>query len=142
MYPAQHVLASGALGAVVYLISRDPKDSIASFLAGWLVDADHLLDWLKLYGLSTDLRSVYGRFSRCQVPRAYVVLHSWELVMAFGAICIFYSFDSLLVCILLGWLFHLLLDELHNRPKKILSYFFIYRLIHNFDTAFLGTLRS
>lgn len=100
MYPAQHSLASGALGAVVYLISRDPKDSIASFLAGWLVDANRLLDWVKLYGLNTDLSNIYGRFYSCKVSRAYVILHGWKLVMAFGAIC--------------GWLFHLLPDELYT----------------------------
>lgn len=142
MYPAQHVLASGALGAVVYLISRDPKDSVAFFLAGWLVDADHLLDWVRLYGLNTDLHGIYERFCSFQVPKVYIILHSLELVMAFGAICILYPLDSFLFCIFLGWLLHLLLDMLYNRPRRILAYFFIYRLIYNFDTASLVTLQS
>ncbi|MDO8136635.1 MAG: hypothetical protein Q6354_03250 [Candidatus Brocadiales bacterium] len=137
MRPLQHILASGAFGLTVYALNREPAQAISCFLAGWLLDLDHFYDWVQNFGFNTDYTYVYNRFGTNRISRPYILLHSWEPIIGFWLLYAFYSISPLISGIFLGFTFHLALDQIFNGPKKVLLYFFTYRLIHGFDGPFL-----
>jgi hypothetical protein len=63
--PVFHALVAGALGAGVYQVSGCWEAGAATFVAGVIPDADHLLD---LYNWSV----------RRQTHRLFYLLHGWE----------------------------------------------------------------
>ena len=101
-------------------------------LFGWLIDLDHLIDFLilvkkkDLFNLNLFLSGSY--FKKTQ--KIYIFLHSYEITF-------FLFISSIMVeqnifYVALAHFFHLLQDQISNKVKKF-SYFFIYRLLNNFS---------
>src|SRR3989339_184496 len=57
----QHIVASGLVSSAVYGATRSPTIAIACFFTGFLVDADHLLDYWMSYPLSLNPEFAIGR---------------------------------------------------------------------------------
>lgn len=140
-------MTSGALGLTVYALKGDSAPAVSCFLAGWLIDLDHVFDWVNNLGLRRGLLAlinVYNLFpyegfeeSRHRVTRIYIFLHSWELIIGFWGLCIFYPMNPVVTYIFLGFTLHLALDQKFNEIRNHLVYFLIYRMTHRFEHAAL-----
>lgn len=101
-------------------------------LFGWLIDLDHLIDFLilvkkkDLFNLNLFLSGSY--FKKTQ--KIYIFLHSYEITFLLFISSI--MIEQNIFYVALAHFFHLLQDQISNKVKKF-SYFFIYRLLNNFS---------
>ena len=101
-------------------------------LFGWLIDLDHLIDFLilvkkkDLFNLNLFLSGSY--FQKFQ--KIYIFLHSYEItvLLFFSSILI----EQNIFYVALAHFFHLIQDQILNKVKYF-SYFFMYRLLNNFS---------
>lgn len=101
-------------------------------LFGWLVDLDHLIDFLiinkkkDLFNFNLFISGSY--FQKSQ--KIYIFLHSYEitLLLLISSIIV----EQNIFYVALAHFFHLLQDQITNKVKNF-SYFFIYRLLNNFS---------
>lgn len=108
-------------------------------LSSIFVDIDHFLDYFITQKKIDSIRTIVRSFnSFAIVKKNYFVLHSWELVIIFIIILAFY-YNSLLIAIFSGYIFHLGLDQIFNTQMqgkyncKNYFYFFFYRMACKFD---------
>ncbi len=145
MKPAGHIVASGALGLTLYAIKGDITPALSCFFAGWLMDLDHVLDWVKNLGLRRGVLSLLNfdnhfnfesyEESKHEVIHIYVFLHSWELIISFWGLCLLYTIAPVIIGVFLGFTLHLALDQISHELMSPLAYFFTYRIFHRFHVA-------
>lgn len=107
---------------------------IAILFFGWLIDVDHLFDYLifcirdktkpNLYAF---LDSKYFKLNK----KIYLPLHSWEICSVF-LILFLISFQVNFLLIFLSYSLHLIQDQLTNNVKYH-TYFLFIRAKYNFN---------
>lgn len=109
-----------------------------ALLTGWLIDADHLVDFgyfLMNSSVSTFDRSVLvsGAYFK-QNGKVIVPLHSWELVFLWLMVWSSLGYPGIAITGAAAWAAHLLHDQLSYRVTP-LGYFFAYRAKRHFAYA-------
>ena len=87
------------------------------FLSGWLVDLDHIPDFVGTWGW----RKGFGRlaclgFQKPDPRSAYLPLHAFEWIPLCGLAVWLYPSNFWLLGAVLGYLLHLLIDHGHQCP--------------------------
>jgi len=132
-----HFLLTLGLSIILFIFFHDLRLMPIAFLFGFFVDVDHLFDYLKWKKRNFSLKefftpSVYARGSK----KTYVPFHGWEflpLIYFLGNLLrIKLSIEGLQWAATLAYFGHMFWDQIYVSPKP-LAYFFIYRLINNFD---------
>jgi len=100
-------------------------------LSGFLIDADHLLDYALSYKLTFNARKIYETCEKLELKKFYLVLHSLEIVIILWAAIYIFSLGKFWQAIALGLTQHIVLDQFTNRMRPF-GYFFIYRLLNRF----------
>ncbi len=146
MKPVGHIVSSGALGLAIYALKGEPAPAVSCFMAGWLVDLDHIFDWVNNLGLQRGILTLLNVYnilpmetfeeSKRDITYIYLPLHSWELILGFWLLYAFYPMDPVITGAFLGFTLHLSLDQKVNEVKR-LAYFFTYRMLNRFETAAL-----
>jgi len=136
MMPQYHFIISVVVSLIFFVFTRSPTASLLCFLAGFMLDADHLIDfWLYKGRLTLSREILQGFYEKWdKVP---VLFHSIEFLIPVALLgFLFPSLSLLLLGIATGFLSHLILDfmsyELHP-----LSYFLTYRVIKRFDKRYI-----
>ncbi len=132
MKPICHLGISIITGAATFLTTKTISPSIACFLVGWLVDVDHIWDFYKNVGKDFTVKKFLKTFEDGEIKKAYLYLHSYELLFGLICLCFFSHFNYLLSFTTLGFAIHLVFDQIFN-PVKPLSYFIIYRILNSYD---------
>ncbi len=133
----QHAAVSASLSAGLYLATGDPALAGAFCLSGIFVDLDHVLDYVMEKG-RLDLGDFFDHFGKHRARRLVLVLHAWEWFPLVAALWALSARPSWLLGLLLGWLVHLVLDQIVN-PLRLTGYFFFYRAGVRFDARFIGS---
>jgi len=132
MKPVSHLCVSIITGVTTFLATRDMYSSISCFLAGWLVDIDHVWDFYKNVGKDFTVKKFLKTFEDGEIKKAYLYLHSYELLFGLICLCFFSHFNYLLSFTTLGFAIHLFFDQIFN-PVKPLTYFITYRILHSYN---------
>lgn len=141
--PGGHLVTTAIACATAAAITGDAVLTAAVAVGGFLIDADHAVDYV-VFERQRDLRP--GSFLRYYLEgrtrRVVLALHSYE-VFALIAVAAWWTHASWLWGYLLGGLMHLTLDLIFNgelTPRSIVPFYsFVYRLAHRFDArAMLG----
>lgn len=128
-----HIITSAGVAGASYYHYRSKPAALATFLAGWLIDLDHLVDYVKAHGW----RPNWAKFSEaCHEEysgKLYLPLHSYELLALF-----FFFFKGgkkqpYRIGITLSILTHLLLDQRCNPGRKSSTYFLAHRIRKRFN---------
>ncbi|HHT9124082.1 MAG TPA: hypothetical protein ACFYEF_14540 [Candidatus Wunengus sp. YC63] len=138
MKPICHLGVSIITGVVTFLTTKTISPSIACFLAGWLVDVDHIWDFYKNAGKDFNVKRFVNAFENGEVKKAYLYLHSYELLFTLALLCFFTHFNHLLSFTTLGFAVHLLFDQIFN-PVKPLTYFITYRILNSYNADVVFT---
>ena len=120
--PRYHLLASAALGTAILATGGRRRAAAAPLVSGFLVDFDHLLDYLLI-------RTPIGE------GRLVLPLHGWEYVP------LWWLLDRRLGTgggLVLGYALHLTIDQLWNEKRSGLAYFVTYRARQRFRADQLG----
>lgn len=136
MRPLKHILSSAAAGGAFYIYSSSIAASFICFLSGVLIDLDHFYDYYlnyKKWPLS--LKDFYLSCIEHKFKRAYLLLHSLELVALLWFFIVIFRLNLFWVAVALGVSLHFLLDILGNR-----AYFFTYSFIYRMQKDFLAKL--
>lgn len=126
------------MGIGVGLVTGSTGAGVAATLASVLVDVDHILDYTFSNGGFRSLSHMFDFCYRGNLKRFFLLAHSYEL-WTIAALTLPPLLPGPVIWgVLLGWLLHLLLDQLFN-PCKIWTYLFIARLAHRFQPEHIGT---
>jgi len=132
MKPKQHIIASGIISYMVYMVTNSPLSALASFLAGVLIDLDHLIDYYLNYGLTYKIKEIYKAIEELQLPKVYVFLHSYEVLVVLWGLIFLVPLNHVYFAIAIGMTQHMFFDQLCN-PLKPKAYFLIYRIANGFE---------
>ena len=130
-----HLPLSLAVGAAGWWLSGDSGCLLAALLAGWMIDADHLVDfgvYLRRVGKAADYSLLKtGRYFKLN-GMVVVPLHAWEITLGLGVLAIL-SPDSrhLLASAALAHGLHLAQDQLVYGVRRQ-GYWLLSRLNHGF----------
>ncbi len=128
-----HIITSAGIGIASYARYRSRPAAVASFLAGWLIDLDHIVDYVRAHGW----RLNWTRFNEASHEKysgkLYLPLHSFELVALFFLLFRGPKRQPFRVGITVSILTHLLLDQRCNPGRKRTTYFLFDRIRKKFD---------
>jgi len=140
---ALHLALSLLAGIIVYKIWGNKLVSfIAAIAAGFLIDADHLFDYLLAFGWKFSLMDFLMGRQFLVSDKLYLPLHGWEYVIVLMIIVIVFKnkiFRSVALALGLSLFLHLAADTFWNHGLMFKSYSIIYRARNDFETERLVT---
>lgn len=113
---------------------------VGAFLGEFLLDADHLFDYVVAFGPRFNLEYFLSGTMFEKTHMIILPFHSWELVLASAIAAGFVknrTLRILLVAFMFGIFLHLAYDTVYNHIF-IQGYSFIYRWAHHFDPRFIS----
>jgi hypothetical protein len=139
MRTVHHVITSAGVGLLTYHRYRCTTAAIASFFAGWLIDLDHIVDYVRAHGWKVSWFHVNEAKHEEYSGKLILPLHSFELLALFFLFFRGPKRQPLRFGITLSILTHLILDQRGNPSRKPLTYFLAHRIHKRFDAqAILG----
>lgn len=138
MLPIKHIAVSAPLAVTLGWLTESLWAGMLCFFSGFLVDLDHMLEYLLYYGLK-DVRpkKVYHACANManweeegKVNRIFLVLHAAEIAIA---LWVGYAFTQniYLLAAALGYSAHLIMDASANAIKPS-AYFLTTRIKNGF----------
>lgn len=128
-----HIVTSAGIGLASYYRYKSPPAAIASFLAGWLIDLDHIVDYVRAHGWRLNWSKFHEACHEKYSGKLYLPLHSYELLALFFVFFRGGARQPYRVGITLAVLTHLLLDQRCNPSRRPLTYFLTDRIRKRFD---------
>lgn len=132
MKPGAHLLASAAVSVSIYYTTRSLVFAGVSFFAGFIIDIDHLIDFTREYGLSSDPRKLFKVFHETRFNKLFLWFHAWEWLIILFALSFIFEGNRVLPGLFAGMLHHLILDQCCNGVTP-LGYSIVYRAVHQFS---------
>jgi len=142
MSPGGHLATTALACGVAYGVTGSPLLTAGMAAGGFFIDVDHAVDYVVFDG-RRDLRpGVFLRYYlEGRVRRAVLVLHSWELLAALGALAVWLA-APLLRGLAIGMAMHLALDVIFNgrfaTSSMLPFYSFAWRWRRGFEVGRLG----
>jgi hypothetical protein len=131
MKVSHHLMASGLISGGLYAATRSIPLAVASFVFGWLIDIDHLVDYVIEHGPRADVPYFFSTYRDNRYRRARLVLHGWEWPVLVAIAGRKVPCHGWLAGVALGWLQHLAFDQLTNAPRT-LGYSIVWRALRGF----------
>lgn len=134
MQVRKHVVSSIVISALLWWFSRSIAAAVACFLAGVLVDLDHLFDFIFNHRGRLRFRRLFLIFEYQILENIFIFLHSWEFALCWLGLLLAVpvSREPVVLGLFIGFVTHLGLDNLFNRHSRW-AYFLLYRLRHGFQ---------
>lgn len=139
-------ILSGVLVIIVFLKGAKNKESlywwsfVGGFLGEFLIDIDHLFDYVLAYGIRFRPDYFLKGYMFDKLHKSFVLFHAWEWVIILLITAYFTkrrNLRYLLAAIALGMFLHLVYDTYYNH-FFILGYSIIYRALHGFDLRYIS----
>jgi len=138
-----HLALSLLVGLIVFKIWGRPIFSFAAAIAaGFLIDADHLVDYFLAFGWKFNFFHFIEGRQFLESDKLYLPLHGWEFVIVLIVITIIFKnkiFKSVALALGLSLFLHLTADTFWNHGLMFRSYSIIYRAKNNFEVEKLVT---
>lgn len=130
-----HIVTSAGIGLFTYHRYRSKGAGIASFLVGWLIDLDHVVDYVKAHGWKPNWHRLNEAKHEHYSGKLYLPLHSYELIALFFILFRNPTRHPYRVGITLSVLTHLLLDQKCNPSRRPMTYFLSHRAFKRFNAS-------
>lgn len=140
-----HAIASLGCSVIFYLIFKSFLYSVVCFLAGILVDLDHVVDYVRCTGWNLNIKYFFQFVYGIHYDHLTILFHAWEFSVLFVIMIVLTGGNLLVLAVGIGFIQHLIFDQCTN-PIKPFAYFITYRLKHKFSKecilsdAFLASL--
>ena len=128
-----HIVTSAGIGLASYARYKSPPAAIASFLVGWLIDLDHIVDYVRAHGWKLNWAMFNEAAHEKYSGKLYLPLHSFELLALFFMFFRGQRLHPYRIGITVSVLAHLLLDQKYNPSRHPLTYFLSHRIRHRFN---------
>ena len=127
-----HVAISTVLAGTFGGILQSWTVAAGVFLMGVFIDIDHVFDYFIQLGPEFNIRRFFHASYQRGYPKAFLILHAWEWAVIWAGIAYLTGFHLFFVGILMGFIQHMILDQIFNRPHEF-GYSFFWRLFNKFD---------
>ncbi len=131
MRPIVHIAASAIVSSLLFTITRSVTITAVSFFSGFLIDIDHVFDYLREYGFRISLKAFFAAFYGNRFKRLILIFHGWEWMLLLLLLSWRSGWNEVLVGIFFGAVFHLIIDQMGNEVTCP-GYFFCYRVLKGF----------
>ncbi|HTB22865.1 MAG TPA: hypothetical protein VK914_09180 [bacterium] len=131
----EHASLSLCGAAALYLATADASAAAAFWVAGTLVDVDHLVDYWRDDGFNLRLARFFAYFPGRSPVFLLLPFHAWEWVLGLLAVVLGAGAPLWVWGLAMGWLSHLLLDQRFNPSQQPLAYWFAYRWNRGFRAS-------
>lgn len=128
-----HIITSAGIGGLSYWRYRCKKSAFAAFFAGWLIDLDHLVDYVKAHGMKPNWEKFNESEHEKYSGKLYLPLHSFELLALFFVLFRGEHRKPMRMSVGLSILTHLILDQKCNPGRSPMTYFLANRIHKKFD---------
>jgi hypothetical protein len=125
-------VVSGIISACLWFHFKSFACAAVSFLAGVLIDLDHLIDFYANNRFTLSLKRICCACLRIRFRRLYILLHSYELLLVLWLAIFAFSLSDVWKAAAIGLTQHIIFDQLTN-PMTRYGYFLTYRLARRFD---------
>jgi hypothetical protein len=132
MRAGQHVVISAGVAGVLWVAFRSWEMALACLLAGIFMDVDHLIEYVREYGLRPDLRQFFRVSYEREYDKAVLLLHAWEWLPVLVFLVWRSHGNPWLTGLAIGWIQHLACDQAAN-TRHWGAYFIAWRWKHRFD---------
>lgn len=126
------------IGTAVAFYFRSVTCGVVSFLAGVMIDIDHLFDYWMEYGFRRfTVKRFYTCSYRVRYDRLTLIFHSYELIIILWLMIGVFSLSNIWKAVAIGLTQHLLFDHfrnLFNGKLDRFGYFLTFRLKNKFKT--------
>ncbi len=127
MKPQYHAAASVVTGAALYAYTSSAPVAVYAALAGVLLDADHIPDFLMQNDIKgLNLGRLCKKFSGARLPKLYLFLHSYELVILFFLAGHLAGWNEKMLGLCAGAFVHMVMDQFSNNFRYGLKPFFYF----------------
>lgn len=139
MLPSRHIIVSLSLGAIISVFTKSTVAGLLCFFSGFLVDVDHVLDYVVNEGPKNfSLKNIYRtcrklpfQKEKSRLKKVYLVFHSWEAVIIIFIGYLLFK-NKYILAIAVGYTSHLFLD-VWTRAFHPMAYFISYRYRKGFS---------
>jgi len=121
-----HLTISAGISGIIYYLSRSWELTTSSFLAGVLIDIDHVIDYFLNEGIKLNIKDFFRFYRDERYKRLTIVFHAWEWLIFLFVFLWFSGWNTWLTGILIGFTQHLLFDKFYN-VSRFSSYLFLWR---------------
>jgi hypothetical protein len=133
MRVSRHIMISTALSGLVYIGTASPVAAVSSFLSGWLIDMDHVIDYLIEHGFRLDRGHFFSTFEQDKYQKIRLIFHGWEWPITLAVLAVLFpAWRMLFAGISFGMLQHLAFDQLFN-GASLFGYSIIGRAVTGFE---------
>ena len=128
MKPHYHFIATLAISGILYGYYRCLSCGVISFIAGFLIDIDHVIDYYLHQGINLNLRRFLRFCYEHQFEYLSVIFHSFELlIILWGAIAVL-KLGPFWISIAIGMSQHMLFDLVLNAKELKTHYFYFFSI--------------
>lgn len=130
-----HLLVGATLGLILFKITGKLQAFLLTLAISLLIDADHLLDYLVVYGFSFNLNDVISGSYFDKSQNLFILLHSWELASLLTFLGFYIKkikYKIPLLSLGVGMLGHLMVDQITHFHIHQEIYFLTIRIMHGF----------
>lgn len=131
----QHGIISFFISISYYLVTKSLLQSAVVFITGVFLDLDHILDFLvkiKFNVKKFNVKELFRTYKNEIQPYYFLLLHGYEFAFIIPLIFYISGLKEIAVAVFIGYFTHLLLDNVFNKGKNFLRYFFVYRMFKKF----------
>lgn len=123
----KHIVLSGVTTAIFSYFSQSWPGLAACFLGGVFIDLDHFLDYCIIKRrICLSVKKLEDYCLKEKSGKLYLILHSYELLLAGWIITSFFNPNPIFLGLLFGLTVHMIFDQLLN-PVYPMAYFLTYR---------------
>ena len=130
-----HFTVSSITGLAFGLIFKSYVIGVTSWMTGWIIDCDHLLDYfiyLLKFKTKPDIQEFFSGVFFKKLGKIYVLAHSWEYLFIFLIVGFYRLSFPFVTAIGFSYGLHLLLDQFSNKTHPGM-YFLSYRIKVGFN---------
>ena len=134
MGPVYHFIATSIVSGTIYLASKSESCLIISFVGGFLIDLDHVIDYYLHQGFNLKVRHFLEFCFKRKFTHLTLIFHSLELLILFWLAIYFFKLGNFWLALGLGVTQHMLFDLVVNRDifKTPYFYFLTLRILNGF----------
>lgn len=99
---SQHIFISGAVSLGIFGFTKSALAGAISFLAGFLMDVDHVFDYWKQHPKRIDIKHFFSTCEEYKLSKVYLWMHSVELLIVVGIIT-YYTRSAIMLGCLVGF---------------------------------------
>lgn len=142
MRPIPHAIISFGTSAFIYYWFQSLMAAVICFLAGVLLDIDHIPEYLAVDSKNKGIKDFYHSRLADDRPKVYLLLHSYELIFILWFIIQIFHLNLFWVAVAFSISVHLILDQLYNPIYCSYTYFLIYRVLKKFNSNELFLIKG